>query len=102
MNDEKKSDATDRPKTAGPRRRLDFASVLGAPLAIGVIVLAQRLSGGRLASLLQAEAAVIVFGGTLAALLLSYPFSTLRRAFAATVSAFMPAPLSRAALVAEF
>ena len=68
--------------------RLDHASLVGAPLALGVVLIAQLLGGGRLKSLAQPEAAVVVFGGTVAAMLISYPWATLRTAGKAIAAAF--------------
>ena len=82
--------------------RLDRASLVGAPLALGVVLVAQVIGGGQLKSLVQPEAAVVVFGGTVAALLISYPWATLRTALAATAGAFATAPLSRSRLVQQF
>jgi chemotaxis protein MotA len=82
--------------------RLDRTSIVGAPLAVGVVLLAQLLGGGRLKSLLQAEAAVVVFGGTVAALLISYPWATLRTALTAMAAVFATVPVSRRKLVTQF
>lgn len=54
------------------KRRLDLTSVMGVPVAVGLILLGQWLEGGGLHSLLQAAAALIVFGGTLGAVLLAH------------------------------
>src|SRR6185295_3011867 len=81
---------------------LDHASLVGAPLALGVVLIAQLIGGGRLRSLAQPEAAVVVFGGTVAAMLISYPWATLRTALTAVAAAFATAPLSRSRLVAQF
>jgi len=51
---------------------LDIASVIVAPLGIAVIVFAQRVSGLSIQSLVHAPAALVVFGGTLGAVLISY------------------------------
>ncbi len=53
--------------------RMDFNSVVGIVLAIGAIILGQVLEGGQLGSLLQVTALVIVFGGTLGAVLVQSP-----------------------------
>jgi chemotaxis protein MotA len=82
--------------------RLDRASLVGAPLALGVVLIAQLIGGGRLKSLAQPEAAVVVFGGTVAALLISYPWATLHNALNAVAAAFAAAPLSRRKLVVQF
>jgi chemotaxis protein MotA len=82
--------------------RVDRASLVGVPLALGVVVLAQTIGGGSLKSLAQAEAAVVVFGGTVAAMLISYPWATLRAAMSAVAAAFHTAPVSRQKLVTQF
>lgn len=70
-----------------PRRR-DLGSVIGVPLTIAVVVGAQLLEGGALRTLLQPTAALVVFGGTLAALLVSYPVSAVRGTVAAAMRTF--------------
>jgi chemotaxis protein MotA len=54
------------------RRRFQPASLLAIPAAIAVVVATQLLDGGATGALLQPTAALIVFGGTLAATLISY------------------------------
>lgn len=56
----------------GRKRRFDIASILMLPLGIVVVLGAQLLEGGAPQSLLQGAAALIVFGGTMAAVLVSY------------------------------
>jgi chemotaxis protein MotA len=60
-------------------RRLDLGSVLGLPLAALVVLAAHMLEGGSARSLWQPAAALVVIGGTFAALLVSYPLSVVRR-----------------------
>lgn len=50
---------------------MQFTTVLGLVVGVGGIVLGNLLEGGHLASLFQLTAAIIVFGGTLGATLLS-------------------------------
>ena len=69
--------------------RLDFSSVVGVPIALGMVALGQLLEGGTLASLTQFTAAVIVFGGTIGAVLISYPLLELRRAVASLERVFL-------------
>jgi chemotaxis protein MotA len=59
-------------KPSKPRRRIDVGALLAAPLGIGVVLAAQTLAGVPAGTLFQAEAALIVFGGTLAAVLISH------------------------------
>ena len=62
------------------RRRLDGAIFIGALVGIGLVLGGHGLEGGRLQSLLQGAAGVIVFGGTLGAVLVSFPLRDLRHA----------------------
>lgn len=64
-----------------PRRRLDLTSVAGVPIALGFILLGQALEGGTLHSLVQFTAALIVFGGTFGAVLVSHSVDEVRRAW---------------------
>jgi chemotaxis protein MotA len=86
------------------RRRfeLDGASLVGAPLALGVILAAHVLEGGRVRTLLQPTAAVVVFGGTVAAMLISFPLATLVRALRACSSVFAGPPTPHRSLVLQF
>lgn len=52
---------------------MDIATVIGIVLAIGGILLGQLLEGGRVGSIVQGTAALIVFGGTIGAVAVSYP-----------------------------
>jgi chemotaxis protein MotA len=84
-----------------PQRRLDFSGLSGLALAIGAVLVAQRLEGGQLSSLMQPTAAMVVFGGTLAALMVSFPLATLKRTVHGVRAAFTAAPPSMRSLVAE-
>jgi chemotaxis protein MotA len=55
--------------------------VVGVPLAVGFVILGQLLEGGSLRSLVQLTAGVIVFGGTLGAVLISFSVGDVRRAW---------------------
>ena len=76
---------TERPRR---RLRLDFSSVVGVPIAFGMVILGQLLEGGTLESITQLSAAVIVFGGTFGGVLVSYPLLELRRALASLKRVF--------------
>jgi chemotaxis protein MotA len=67
---------------------LDKGSLAVLPLGIAVVLGAQLLEGGTIRSLLQGPAALIVFGGTLAALLISYSPADVRRACLAAARTF--------------
>jgi chemotaxis protein MotA len=58
-------------RSKGPR--LDLTTLIGVPLAIGVVLAGQALEGGSFSSVLQLTAALIVFGGTAGAVLVSFP-----------------------------
>jgi len=89
-------------KSAAEQRRADAASIIGIPLTMAVVIGAQWLEGGRLQTLAQPTAALVVFGGTAAALLVSYPLGTLRRAAIAVVDGFRQPPPPTHALVMQF
>ena len=69
--------------------RLEYATIFGLPAAIGIVVLAQVLEGAPPRALWQPTAALVVFGGTLAAVLVSYPVALVRRTFAAIKDTFI-------------
>jgi chemotaxis protein MotA len=60
---------------------LDKATLAGLFLAIGGIVVGLMLEGGNLGQVLQPTAAMIVFGGTLGAILIQFPLSVVLNAF---------------------
>lgn len=60
---------------------MDRGTILGVFVAVGAIVLGLLLEGGRLAQVLQPTAALIVFGGTLGATMVQYPFGVVTKAF---------------------
>jgi len=75
-------------------RKTDLTSVLGVPIGIGCILLGQMLEGGTIQSILQLTAAIIVFGGTLGAVLLSFTLVEVRRAWFALRDVFWDEPRS--------
>src|SRR5437763_17160776 len=60
---------------------VDKSSIGGVLLAIAGIIAGLLLEGGRISQLLQPTAALIVFCGTLGAVLLQFPLSTVAGAF---------------------
>lgn len=72
--------------------RRDFATLVGIPLTIGVVIVAQRLEGGALRTLVQPTAALVVFGGTFAAILISYPWRMIGATIRAVIRAFEHPP----------
>lgn len=69
--------------------RLDKASFGGIILAIGGLLAGLLLEGGNLGQILQPTAAMIVFGGTLGAVLLQFPMATILHAFRQLGSVFV-------------
>ena len=58
--------------SAAKRRRYDIASIWGVAIGLGLILIGQALEGGSVLSLVQPTAALIVFGGTGGAVMLSF------------------------------
>ncbi|OHB75158.1 MAG: flagellar motor protein MotA, partial [Planctomycetes bacterium RBG_16_59_8] len=57
---------------------MDVLTIVGLILGLSAIVLGQIMEGGHVGSLLQLPAAIIVFGGTIGAILVNYPISVLK------------------------
>jgi chemotaxis protein MotA len=66
--------------TAGAKLSFDFGSLGGVALAVGGILTGLILDGGAIADVRQVNAALIVFGGTLGAVILSTPLAVLASA----------------------
>ena len=62
---------------------MDRASVIGLVLGIAAVVGGTLFEGGKIASIMQPTAALIVFGGTAGATFLSYSFRDILKAIAA-------------------
>src|SRR6202035_202301 len=60
---------------------MDKGSIGGVMLAIFGIMAGLWLEGGKISQILQPTAALIVFGGTMGAILLQFPLSTVATAF---------------------
>lgn len=67
---------------------MDVTTLGGIVLAIGCILAGQALEGGHVGSILQATAAMIVFGGTIGATLVAFPGNELKRAVKLAKAAF--------------
>ncbi len=70
---------------------MDRASIIGIALGLAAIAGGTVLEGGKLDSILQPTAAVIVFGGTLGATLLSFPFRDIAAAVRSLRQVFLSA-----------
>jgi chemotaxis protein MotA len=62
---------------------------MGVPIAIGLILAGQWIEGGAMRSLLQTAAALIVFGGTLGAVLVSFSMADVRQAVRSLKEVFL-------------
>ena len=60
---------------------MDKSSFAGLAIALGGILLGLLLEGGRIVQVLQPTAAIIVFGGTLGAVMLQFPLRVVLKAF---------------------
>lgn len=60
---------------------MDKSSIFGVLLAIGGIIAGLLIEGGNISQILQPTAALIVFGGTMGAVLLQFPLKTVLAAF---------------------
>jgi len=56
-------------------KKLDIASLIGLSSGLGFVLLGNHLEGGHVSAIIQPTAALIVFGGTLGAVLVSFPMS---------------------------
>lgn len=78
---------------------MDVASVAGVLLAVGGILGGLLMEGGRIQDVSQITAAIIVFGGTLGAVMIHTPPSTLLRALRCLPQVFVAADLSLGAIL---
>jgi chemotaxis protein MotA len=70
-------------------RRVEYATLVGVPAALAIVLLAQILEGSPARALWQPTAALVVFGGTLAAVFVSYPAALVLRTVHAVKDAFV-------------
>lgn len=80
---------------------MDKSSVIGVLLAITAIVAGLLTEGGSLGQVLQPTAAMIVFGGTLGAVMLQFPMTTVLSAFRKAVQVFVGKKREGAQLLRE-
>lgn len=67
---------------------MDKSSFIGLLVGIGGIVAGLLLEGGKLSQVLQPTAAIIVFGGTMGAVLLQFPMTVVTAAFRRLIQVF--------------
>src|SRR5437016_4739517 len=65
-----------------------LATLLGIVVALAGILIGQAIEGGSVLQILQPTAAMIVFGGTLGAVMISFPMSVLKQAAADLLHVF--------------
>lgn len=80
---------------------MDPAAIIGLILGVGAIVGGQVLEGGRIQSIIQPTAALIVLGGTLGATTLSFSLKDMLRALRMGLSIFLNPPVTPDALIPE-
>jgi chemotaxis protein MotA len=80
---------------------MDKSSFAGIFIAIGGILLGLVLEGGKLVQILQPTAALIVFGGTLGAVMLQFPLRVVLAAFRRLGHVFFDRSRDPRALIAE-
>ena len=76
-------------KTSGGKRTIDKSTFFGILLAGSGIVVGLLLEGGRVAQILQPTAALIVFGGTIGAVMVQFPLRIIKAAGKQFVSIFV-------------
>ncbi|WP_069997459.1 motility protein A [Cellulosilyticum sp. I15G10I2] len=80
---------------------MDIATLAGLVAGTIFLILSIILSGGRLALFVDAPSMMIVFGGTLAALLISYPVSKFLQSFKTVRHAFYHKELDPTAVISK-
>lgn len=81
--------------------RPDIATLAGLALALGGIIGGLVLEGGKLGQILQPTAAMIVFGGTFGAVMVTMPLPALTRSVRAIASVFLDRQQAPEAIVEE-
>ena len=67
---------------------MDKGTIVGVLIAVGAILLGLTLEGGKVGQVLQPTAALIVFGGTLGAIMVQFPFEVVITAFLSIATIF--------------
>ncbi len=80
---------------------MDILSVAGILIAIVAIVGGQALEGGHLSSIVQGTAFLIVFGGTLGAVMLQFPLSTFKKSLSAASMVFGNVSVDMKGMIAQ-
>ncbi len=77
-----------RKRDARGSSRPDIATVVGLAIAVGGIAGGLVLEGGKLGQIVQPTAALIVFGGTIGAVMITTPMAVLKRAMRSLFAVF--------------
>jgi chemotaxis protein MotA len=80
---------------------VDKATFAGLLLAVGGILTGLTLEGGRVAQILQPTAAMIVFGGTIGAIMVQFPLPVVLRSFRALATVFFESKSDPQVLIRE-
>ncbi len=80
---------------------MDITTLGGIGLAIAAILGGQAIEGGHIGSILQATAAIIVFGGTIGATMVAFPLKDFIRGLKIATGAFKEIPDQTDALIAQ-
>jgi chemotaxis protein MotA len=80
---------------------MDVATVVGLVMALGAILGGQALEGGKITSILQPTAAIIVLGGTFGACLVQFPISIAISSLKSVKQAFQEAKVNNREIIAE-
>jgi chemotaxis protein MotA len=68
---------------------MDYPTIIGLVVGFGGILGGQALEGGHIGSVMQAAAAVIVFGGTIGAGLVAFPSNVIKKSLSLAKNAFI-------------
>jgi chemotaxis protein MotA len=78
---------------------MDIGTIAGLLVAGGAILLGLFLEGGQLGQILQPTAALIVFGGTLGAILVQFPLQVVLSAMRSVATIFFVPKIDPAAMI---
>src|ERR1043166_2299997 len=80
---------------------MDLGTLLGIVVALAGILIGQAIEGGSVLQIIQPTAAMIVFGGTLGAVMISFPMSVLKQAAADLMHVFKEENIEPSAVIDE-
>lgn len=80
---------------------MDFGSIFGLVIGIGLILFANYEEGGTIKDITQPTAAMIVLGGTLGACVVQFPLKTTFGSFKALITVFLKKKIDAEATIAQ-